>query len=99
MMTPEERAEKLLEGVYSIELRVTWHAIPAGPMVPAVAVHGYVEVLRDLIAAAIRAAVAEERDALLFERDCLRRNVELLERQRDEARAALADASAQEGKP
>lgn len=58
-MTPEERAEELLAGIYSVTLRVSWQSIPSGSMATAVTVDGYLPLLRDAVAAAIRAAVAE----------------------------------------
>lgn len=55
----KHRADELLTGVYSVQLKVDWHIIPNGPMVPALNVDGYVPVLRDAIADAILSAARD----------------------------------------
>ena len=58
-MTQEEatqQAKSLLEGIHAIDLKVQWLVIPAGPMVDAATVDGYLNVLQDGLAAALIAA-------------------------------------------
>lgn len=54
--TPESEADRLVTGIDSIAIKVTHTAIPKGTWWNALTVDGYVPVLRDAIAAAIRAA-------------------------------------------